>query len=97
MAERFLIDLDELEEIIAGMSRFDTDAESHCREVDQLVGRLHVTWAGEGAQAQQQAHERWLRGAEQMRAALVDLHEVARTAHGNYTAAVEANVGMWPA
>lgn len=48
MAERFLIDLDELEEIIAGMSRFDTDAESLCREVDQLVGRLHVTWAGEG-------------------------------------------------
>lgn len=69
MAERFLINLDEFDEIIAEMSRFDADAESLCGEVDQLVGRLHVTWAGEGA----------------------------RAAHANYAAAVQANVGMWPA
>ncbi|MDG3014657.1 WXG100 family type VII secretion target [Speluncibacter jeojiensis] len=96
MAEPYSVDLDELDDIVAQMSRFDSDAEHLCAEVDALVARLHVTWTGEGADAQQKAHERWQRGATRMREALADLHSTAQVAHTNYTAAVRANVGMWP-
>ena len=96
MAGQFRVDLGELDDVIAEMSKFDQDAESLCAHVDQLVARLHVTWAGDAAEAQRVAHERWKRGAEEMRSAVTDLRKVGKTAHSNYSAAVKANVGMWP-
>ncbi len=49
MARKFTVDLAQLDEVIALLARFDTDAEELCGEVDQTVNRLHVSWSGEGA------------------------------------------------
>lgn len=95
MARKFTVDLSLLDEVIGPLARFDTDAGELCGEVDQTVNRLHVSWSGEGAQAQRAAHERWTAGAAEMRTALEDLHQVAGTAHGNYSRSVAANEGMW--
>ena len=95
MARKFTVDLNELDAVIGLLVRFDADAEELCSEVDQTINRLHVSWSGEGAQAQRAAHERWTAGAAEMRTALEDLHQAAGTAHGNYSRSVAANEGMW--
>ncbi len=96
MAKPFTINTEELADIVADMAHFDTDAEATCTEVDQLVEKLHVSWTGDAASAQRAAHERWTRGAEEMRSAIGDLKTSGDTAHANYTGAVTANQAMWP-
>lgn len=95
MAEKFTVNTEQLADIVADMAKFDTDAESVCREADQTVARLHGAWTGEAADAQRAAHERWTHGAAEMRSAVADLRKAGDTAHANYTAAVEANQEMW--
>lgn len=97
MAREFRVNLPELDSVIADLSKFDQDAEAVSADVGKLVDDLRIGWTGDAAQAQRDAHDRWKHGAEEMRTALSDLHEVAKTAHENYSGAVAANVGMWPA
>ncbi|WP_045820850.1 WXG100 family type VII secretion target [Williamsia herbipolensis] len=95
MARQFTINTEELADIVSAMARFDSDAESVCSDVDKTVASLHTTWTGEAADAQRAAHDRWTKGAAEMRSAVADLRKAGDTAHTNYTAAVTANTEMW--
>ncbi|GAB2651290.1 pore-forming CpnT exporter EsxE [Gordonia jinhuaensis] len=93
---QFLVDLDELDGVIADMRTFDQKAEAACADADQTIAALHVTWEGDAAEAQKQAHDRITRGLNEMREALGDLTNVAQTAHQNYSDAAATNRGMFP-
>jgi WXG100 family type VII secretion target len=92
---RFAVDLDELSAVIGDMRSFESRFQSRLAELDDLVARLHGTWTGEAAAAQQAAHDEWKAGATEMHQALVEMRDAARRAHGNYTSAAEANRAMW--
>ena len=95
MAQKFTVNTELLADIVTDMAKFDSDAVSVCRDAEQTVDRLHGSWTGEAANAQRAAHERWTRGADEMRSAVADLRKAGDTAHANYTAAVQANQEMW--
>lgn len=95
MAQKFTINTDQLADIVGDMAKFDSDAESVCNDAEQTVARLHQSWTGEAADAQRAAHERWTKGASEMRSAVADLRKAGDTAYANYTDAVRANQGMW--
>lgn len=92
---RYLVDLEELDAVIGDMESFEARFEKRLTDLDDLVARLHLTWTGSAAGAQKQAHDRWVRGAREMHAALVAMRDAGRRAHGNYTAAGQANARMW--
>lgn len=89
------VDPDHLMGSVDQMKRFERRLEAALADVDAKVNRLHATWSGAAAAKHRDAHLRWLQGAQEMRAALVVMRDIATTAHGNYTGAVSANVGIW--
>lgn len=91
----FKVDLDRLDDVIEQLSRFDQRLEAAVADADARVNRLHVTWSGDAAARHRKAHEEWLRGAAEMRAALAVMRQNARTARENYADAAAANVRMW--
>lgn len=93
---RHTVDLDAMAEVVTAMGQLDGRLDGWLAELDAVVADLHLSWSGEGAKAQAQAHQEWVRGAQEMATALRALRAVANTAHGNYTRTVETNVRMWP-
>lgn len=95
-ADGYKVNLDELDAAIDTMAKFGTSVETWLREVDQHIADLHLSWSSDAAAAQRTAHDKWVTGVEEMRENLGELREVARTAHTNYTTAINTNTAMWP-
>ena len=95
MTSPFSVDLARLQAVTERMATFDRALDGHLDQLDRRIARLHTTWSGDAAVAQRRAHDEWMRAARQMRAALATMRSITETAHGNYHAAVVANVQMW--
>ncbi len=93
--ETFAVDVDELSRVIDRMATCEANLRDLATDIEHRVAALHVTWAGESADAQHLAQAEWDRGFAGMRAALGEMRTAARVAHDNYTQAVHANVQMW--
>jgi WXG100 family type VII secretion target len=91
----YSVDLDQLDHVIEGMGTFDTALDEHMKKLDARINRLHTTWSGDAARAQKAEHDKWMQAAREMRHAMATMRSAARTAHGNYTRAIAANVSMW--
>jgi ESAT-6 family protein len=91
----FRVDPAQLWEAIEQLTRFEQHLVSALEQADARVDRLHATWTGAAAAEHRAAHQRWQRGAEEMRQALVVMRQIATTAHENYTAAAAVNARMW--
>ncbi|WP_240477715.1 WXG100 family type VII secretion target [Mycobacteroides abscessus] len=59
------------------MAEVEQRAEASIAAMDTEVRNLHATFTGGAATAHAQAHEKWARGAEQMREALKGLRSVS--------------------
>jgi WXG100 family type VII secretion target len=90
------VDLEQLEDAVAKMEKFGSTVRDWLGEVDRHIAELHLVWSSEAATAQRVAHDKWVAGVNEMRDNLEELREVARTAHQNYSAAIETNTRMWP-
>ncbi|BBX75603.1 WXG100 family type VII secretion target [Mycobacterium shinjukuense] len=95
MAEPFRVDPVALADAVQRMAEFGRHVEDMGAEIESLVSRLQVTWTGEGAAAHAEAHRHWAAGEAMMRQALVQLKAAGQSAHGNYTAVMATNLGMW--
>ncbi len=84
-----------LADTVQRMAAFQRYTDDTIAEIDSRVTRLHASWTGEAAAAHAEAHRHWARGEAMMREALAQLKQAATTAHGNYTGAMSANLGMW--
>jgi WXG100 family type VII secretion target len=91
----FRVDLDQLDALVTLMQNRSATIEAAVEALDARIAALHDVWTGAAAAAQLAAHEQWREGAGQMREGLDAMREAARTAHGNYAAAVGANQRMW--
>ncbi|MCW2792756.1 MAG: esxE [Nocardioides sp.] len=91
----YTADLDLIAARIDQMTAFERSLEQHLTRLQADLDRLHDTWTGQAADAQQRAHDQWSKGAEEMRTALADLRSVAEVARSNYANAAEANLTMW--
>jgi len=95
MTFRYAVDLDVLDSTIRDMAGFDAKVERHLQALERVIETLHAQWHGDAATAQREAHARWTRGAAEMRQGLTQMREAARIAHGNYSAAGQANLTMF--
>lgn len=93
--DRFTIDSDELDEVIADVSTCEGALDTLTQDLTRQMKVLQSVWEGLAADAHHEAHEEWTQGMETMREALRDLRAAARVAHGNYTGAADTNVSMW--
>ncbi|WP_148613745.1 WXG100 family type VII secretion target [Nocardioides rubriscoriae] len=91
----FSVDRAELDAVITDLQQCEADLERITTDLERRMAVLHETWEGLSAQAQRAAHQEWEKGMRAMHAALTTMRRAARTAHDNYTAAVDANVSMW--
>jgi WXG100 family type VII secretion target len=95
MTVRYKVDLDELQRVIDSLDTFGAKLDAQLNELDQANGELHVTWQGEAATANVEAHRKLTQGAREVHQALVAMHAVARKAHVHYHAAAQANLQTW--
>ncbi len=91
----FSVDTDDLDDVIGDVEAVEARLEALTADLEQQMATLHTTWAGLAAQAHHEAHAEWTQGMRTMREALAGLRAAARSAHGNYTAAADANLSMW--
>lgn len=93
--DNFALDPDELDAVIADLERSEAALDSITSDLESQMRALHDEWEGLAAQAHDEAHAQWTAGMVAMRQAMSDLRAAARAAHGNYTAAGDANLSMW--
>jgi|KBSSwiStaDraftv2_1062776.scaffolds.fasta_scaffold2160300_2 WXG100 family type VII secretion target len=93
----YRVDLDQLDGFVARVAAFEKRAEQIAESVDGQVDQLHDGhWLGAAAAAHRAKHDEWMAAEAEMREALVRLRDAARTAHQNYSDAVNTNTAMWP-
>ncbi|MCA1222545.1 WXG100 family type VII secretion target [Streptomyces sp. 8L] len=72
-----------------------TDLEGHLKTLDGVVKGLAEKWRGETKGAFEETYADWTKQSAELHAALRALHALVGTAHGNYSAAKQANLAMW--
>lgn len=72
-----------------------TDLDRHLTALDGVVTSLAEKWRGETRGAFETTYADWTKQSAELHAALKALHAIVGTAHGNYTAAKQANHAMW--
>jgi WXG100 family type VII secretion target len=92
---RYAVDLELMAATIEQLAAAEVACDEALDDIRRDVARLHLTWTGRAAAAQAEAQEAWEAGFVRMRAGLAAMREAAGTSHGNYRAAVEANLAMW--
>jgi WXG100 family type VII secretion target len=92
---RYLVQTEELDAVIARMASYEQHLQEAIQNADKRVSAMHATWSGKAAEAHRAAHARWRADATAMHAALIKMRTIAATAHGNYTATIATNTGMW--
>ncbi|MDR7253457.1 WXG100 family type VII secretion target [Nocardioides sp. BE266] len=93
--DSFSLDPDELDAVIGDLERTEAALNTITSDLETQMRALHDEWEGLAAQAHSEAHAQWTAGMVAMRQAMSDLRAAARAAHGNYTAAGDANLAMW--
>ena len=91
----FTVDLQTLLAAVDQMSRFNERLEQSLAQVKSSMATLAPLWHGDAATAQQAAQQQWESGAQELRAALGQLRDIAEKAHGNYGDAASMNTRMW--
>lgn len=91
----FAIDAAELDAVIEEVERTEGKLSRLTEDIEATIRRLHSVWEGLAADAQKEAQEEWDQGLLDMREALADLRDAARTAHTNYTGSAHTNLAMW--
>jgi WXG100 family type VII secretion target len=91
----FSVDPPALLAAVDQMSNFNERLEQSLARVKASMATLAPLWHGDAAGAQQSAQQQWESGAEELRAALGQLRDIAEKAHGNYSEAAAMNTRMW--
>ncbi len=95
MSATFSVDLDQLEELIVRLARFERALESVQIDVQARMSRVHAVWRGVAAEEHAAAHARWCTGSQEMHDALQTMRAIAATARENYSAAIRVNGALW--
>jgi WXG100 family type VII secretion target len=91
----FKVDLQTLLAAVDRMADFDERLEQSLARVKSSMATLAPLWHGDAAVEQESAQQQWDSGAEELRATLGQLRDIAEKAHGNYSDAAAINTRMW--
>jgi len=91
------VDLAALDAAIGQLDASRATLADRIAELESAVAEGRQHWTGEAELAHEAAHERLMRGAAELQAALAGLRAVAKHAHASYAAAAEANAATWSA
>lgn len=91
----FRVDLAALDSLVEQMSAVEARLRDVHDDVASRMRRLQVVWTGRAATEHDRAYQQWSSGSLEVHESLTRLREIARMAHGNYSAAVTANRTMW--
>ncbi|MEV0686054.1 WXG100 family type VII secretion target [Nocardia sp. NPDC050378] len=95
MGSEFTVDLDHLEDIVAKVAGLASFVADHLDEIDDRVATLAGTgWEGVAADAYQVAHQQWATGAREFADGIRVMSMAAKSAHTQYSAAIDANRRM---
>ena len=89
------MDAEDLHRVIGELSTCESDLRDLAADLAKQIEKLHATWQGQAAMAQQIAQAEWEHGFLGMRDALADLRAAAQLARHNYESATTANLEMW--
>ncbi|WP_082960583.1 MULTISPECIES: WXG100 family type VII secretion target [unclassified Mycobacterium] len=96
MSRRYTVDFEALAHFVERLAIFDSQAEQIATEVNSCVAELSGAWSGQGANAERQYHQKWLKADSQMREGLDALRKNVEIARRNYIRTVQHNTVMWP-
>lgn len=91
--DAYTVDLEALDDLITGMGQFTKATDSNVDLIDAYVAQM--PWQGETACAHAQWQAQWRAGVEDLQEGLRKIRDSAKTAHENYTSAINANLKMW--
>lgn len=91
--DAYTVDLEALDSLVTHMGQFTKVTDSNVELIDAYVAKM--PWEGETAQAHAQWQARWRSGVEDLQEGLRKIAAAAKTAHENYTSAIDANLKMW--
>ncbi len=95
-ASDYRVDLDGMQSLIDKAAGLEKRIEDRLTEIQKRIAELHITWAGDAAQAHTTAAAEWAAGAAEMNAALGDLRKALAHARSAYHAVGPTNYDMWP-
>ena len=93
----YSVDSDELADLVAELVDCRARLDRNVTDLRKQMAVLRGEWEGLSADAQALASAELEKGLDAMNLALADLIAANEMAHGNYTAAWEANLAMWQA
>ncbi|MFD3508763.1 WXG100 family type VII secretion target [Nocardia sp. NPDC058666] len=95
MGSEFSLDLDHLEDIVAKVAGLASFVAEHLDEIDDRVATLVGTgWESVAADAYQVAHQQWATGAREFAEGIREMSASAKSAHTQYSAAIDTNRRM---
>ncbi|QIS05243.1 WXG100 family type VII secretion target [Nocardia brasiliensis] len=95
MSSHFSVDLERLDQLVARLTGLSGFIHENLDGLDEKVAGLVGTgWESAAAQAYNDAHTQWARGAREFAEGVADMGRAARDAHSRYTRAVDLNHKM---
>jgi WXG100 family type VII secretion target len=91
--DAYKVDLAALENLITHMEQFTAATDSNVDLIDASVAKM--AWEGDTERAHNQWQAQWRSGIEDLREGLRKIRASAKTAHENYTSAIDANLKIW--
>ncbi|WP_063052408.1 WXG100 family type VII secretion target [Nocardia arthritidis] len=92
----YTADTDRILALVEKARRIGEQIEQRIADVEREVAALHIEWEGKAAEAHRSKHDTWHREMNDMKTALTELEDAARSARDRYLANVAHNRGMWP-
>lgn len=91
--DAYAVDLEALETLITHMQQFTNATDANVELIDAYTANM--PWEGQTEHAHKQWQAQWRSGIQDLQEGLRKIRDSAKTAHGNYTSAINANLKMW--
>jgi early secretory antigenic target protein ESAT-6 len=97
VTERLVVVFGSLGDLTDGLEQTAERLQEHLSELDAALARIAQSWEGAAHDAFRQRFNEWRTTSRDLHQTLRKLHQLTTTAHGNYSAAENANLRMWGA
>jgi WXG100 family type VII secretion target len=95
VSSEFSVDLERLDQLVARLTGLSGFIHETLDGLDEKVAGLVGTgWESVAAQAYNDAHAQWVKGAREFAEGVADMGTAARAAHSRYTRAIDLNYKM---
>jgi uncharacterized protein YukE len=91
--DAYTVDLVALDDLITHLGQFTDATDANVDRIDAYVAKM--PWQGETERAHKEWQAQWRSGVEDLQEGLRKIRDSAKTAHENYTGAIDANLKMW--